>query len=271
MIARNRDGVWNEVGKSLRITVLTPYYKTWWFETLGGLCAAMLMAAAWRYRVSQLTRERSLQQAFSRQLIANQENERKRIAVELHDSLGQHLVVIKNLALFYLRAQGDGPAANGQFGQIEEITAEASVAINETREISYNLRPFQLDRLGLTKAIQGMIRTVSAASGITFSSEIANIDDAFAEDLRINSYRIVQEYLNNIAKHSQATEAAVAVQRSDGRVTLTMRDNATRRILPPGRSGPARPRHSQRLPYALQQIERDRHRMAAVLAAGSPQ
>ncbi|HXM40096.1 MAG TPA: histidine kinase [Bryobacteraceae bacterium] len=112
---------------------------------------AALVWAAWRYRVAQLEREQAVQQAFSRQLIASQENERKRIAAELHDSLGQRLVVIKNLALFLLRAQG-AQDTSGKLAQIEEISAETSVAINETREIAYNLRPFQLDRLGLTKA-----------------------------------------------------------------------------------------------------------------------
>jgi signal transduction histidine kinase len=81
---------------------------------------AALVWAAWRYRVAQLEREQAVQQAFSRQLIASQENERKRIAAELHDSLGQRLVVIKNLALFLLRAQG-AQDTGGKLAQIEEI------------------------------------------------------------------------------------------------------------------------------------------------------
>lgn len=235
VIASNRDGVWNNEGKSLQITVLAPFYRTWWFESLVAVGVALLVAAAWRYRVAQLERHHGQQQAFSRQLIASQENERKRIAVELHDSLGQHLVVIKNLALFFLRAQSES-RVNGHLHQIEEISAEASLAIDETREISYNLRPFQLDRLGLTKAIQAMIRTTSTASGITFTSELANIDDVFAEEMQINFYRIVQESLNNIAKHASATEARVAIERMPDRVVLTIRDNGLG--FTPGTTGP---------------------------------
>ena len=96
-------------------------------------------------------------------MIASQEEERKRIAAELHDSLGQRLVIVKNLAQFYLRAQGEAAVSNGKVRAIEEISAEAALAIDETREISYNLRPFQLDRLGLSKAIEGIVRTASAA------------------------------------------------------------------------------------------------------------
>jgi signal transduction histidine kinase len=123
-------------------------------------------------------------------------------------------VVVRNLALFFLRAQGDAAVTAGKVREIEERSAEASLAIQETREISYNLRPFQLDRLGLTKAVEAIVRTVSNASETRFSSEIDNIDDVFPEDLRINFYRIVQECLNNIVKHAHATKAAISVKRT---------------------------------------------------------
>ena len=97
--------------------------------------------------------------------------------------------------------------------------------MQETREISYNLRPFQLDRLGLTKAVEGMARTVSSASGIRITSKLDNIDDAFPKDLRINFYRIVQESLNNVMKHSGATEAEVRAIRDEKRIILSIRDN----------------------------------------------
>jgi signal transduction histidine kinase/ligand-binding sensor domain-containing protein len=225
VIARNSDGVWNNEGKSLAVTVLAPFYETWWFEMLILLAIGALILIAWRYRVMQLQEANAVQQAFSRQLIASQENERKRIAAELHDSIGQRLVVINNLALFFLRSRKKDDAGGAEAQSIEELSEEAALAMKETREISYNLRPFQLDRLGLTKALEGMIRTVGTASGIRFSTELDNIDDLFPEDLRINFYRIVQESLGNIMKHAQATEVAVRVKRSERSTTLTIEDN----------------------------------------------
>jgi signal transduction histidine kinase/streptogramin lyase len=225
VIAGNSDGVWNEEGKTLAITVLTPFYATRWFELLALLTLSALVAMSWRYRVSQLQRAQAAQQAFSRQLIASQEAERKRIAAEMHDSLGQRLVVIKNLAYLLLRAKKNAPADDSEAQTITEISDEASSAIAETREISYNLRPFQLDRLGLTKAIEAMIRTTGIASGIRFTSELDNIDDIFPEDLRINFYRIVQESLGNIMKHAQATEVSVRVKRRAENVVLTIEDD----------------------------------------------
>jgi signal transduction histidine kinase/streptogramin lyase len=225
VIADNSDGVWNDVGQRLAVTVQAPFYRTWWFIALEALAVAALIALAVLYRLAQLQRAQAMQKAFSQQLIASQESERQRIASELHDSLGQRLVVINNLALFAMRSQGKSTPAGEEPTAMEEINAEAVLAIQETREISYNLRPFQLDRLGLTKAVEGLVRTVSSASGIHITSKVDNIDDAFPKDQRINFYRIVQESLNNIMKHSQATEAEVRVTRDGKQITLSIRDN----------------------------------------------
>ncbi len=223
VIADNSDGVWNAGGQNLTITVQAPFYRTWWFITIVVLFIAALIALAVYYRISQLKRTQALQKAFSQQLIASQESERQRIASELHDSLGQRLLVINNLLKLVLGKQNKGVAPSQE--TMEEISGETSLAIQETREISYNLRPFQLDRLGLTKAIEIVGRTVSSASGIPIECDLDNIDDALPENLRINFYRIVQESLNNVMKHSQATEVKIRVVRDDERIVLTVRDN----------------------------------------------
>lgn len=222
VIADNGEGVWNTEGKSLRIVVLPPFYRRWWFLTLTAVGMVVLLSAGYQHRIRQLTRARAAQQAFSRQLIASQESERKRIAAELHDSLGQRLIIIKNMALLFLNAHGSTQEAHQH---IEEISTEASHAIGEVKEIAYNLRPYQLDRIGLTKAVEAIVRSVSAASTIVFSSEIDNIDDVFPKDSEINFYRIVQESLNNILKHSSATHASVTIRRDPNRLSLTIRDD----------------------------------------------
>jgi signal transduction histidine kinase len=223
VIADNSDGVWNNVGQSLKVTVLAPFYRTWWFISIEVLLATALVVLALYYRISQLQHAQAVQKAFSQQLIASQENERKRIASELHDSLGQRLIVINNLVHFSIKSQNKGitPGVDA----MQEISDEVGGAIQETREISYNLRPFQLDRLGLTKAVEIVARTLGSASGIRIASEIDNIDDALPKDLRINFYRIVQESLNNIMKHSQATDVDIHITRDKERVILSIRDN----------------------------------------------
>jgi signal transduction histidine kinase len=95
VIADNGEGVWNTEGKSLRVVVPPPFYRTWWFVTLASLGVAVVLLLSYQYRIRQLKRAQAVQQAFSRQLIESQELERKRIAAELHDSLGQHMLIIK--------------------------------------------------------------------------------------------------------------------------------------------------------------------------------
>ncbi len=224
--ATHDEGVWNSAGASVALVVFPPYYRTWWFAMLLlGLATASLYWA-WRYRLKQFERTQAAQQAFSRQLIASQENERKRIAAELHDSLGQRLVIVKNLALLVLKNRnGTGELSAPQREQVEEISAEVSGAVREVKEIAYNLRPFHLDRLGLTAAVRSLIETVAAASSIAFSAEIDDVDGLFPLDAEINFYRIVQECLNNIVKHSRAEHGLVWAERNGPRLTLTIRDD----------------------------------------------
>jgi len=224
--AAHADGVWNEHVADLGIVVLPAFYQTWWFACILSAMAAALLWFAYRYRLRQVEQARAAQQAFSRQLISSQENERKRIAAELHDSLGQRLVIIKNLALLLLQNRSGTPTFNGtEREQIEEISAGASGAIQEVREIAYDLRPYRLDRLGLAFALRAMIESASAASLIAFAIEIDEIDGILPKPAEINFYRIVQECVNNILKHSEAKQATVRILRTEKGLTLTVQDD----------------------------------------------
>ncbi len=223
VIAANSDGVWDTEGQQLRITVLPPFYRTWWFLSLAALGVAGLVFAAFRYRVAQLERRQAAQQAFASRLIESQEAERKRIAAELHDSLGQHLLVIRNRAALGERAVQNPVQSKNQF---DEITASATQAISEVRAISQNLRPVNLDRLGLSATIEEMVEKVAAASGIQFSADIEALENGvLTKEQEVNCFRIIQESLNNILKHARATKAYVELWREDGVVLVTVRDN----------------------------------------------
>ncbi len=223
--ARNSDGFSSLQEARLEVIVVPPFYMRWWFLSMIAATVALIMTSLWQYRVQQLKQAQQRQQSFSRELIASQERERRRIAAELHDSLGQRLIIINNLALFLLRTKGKVHTEEDKRQTMEEISEEAAAAIDETRAISYALRPFQLDRLGLTRAIQALCTTVTRASEITVRTDLVNIDDVFTEDLRINVYRLVQEGLNNIVKHSGATTATVRVDRTGDIVVLTIQDD----------------------------------------------
>ncbi len=223
--AVNSDGLWNTTGKDLRIVVVAPFYEKRWFRLLASLLTIVLIVAAARYRIAQHQRASAAQRIFSQKLIGSQESERKRIAAELHDSLGQRLIVINNLALFSLDAAARYPQDKETYQTIEEINKEAVRAIEETRNISYNLRPFRLDRLGLRKAIQSLVRTIKRVSGLAITCEIDDIDLLLAKDQRINFYRIIQESLNNIVKHAQARNVSVLIRHLDQKMVLSIHDD----------------------------------------------
>jgi signal transduction histidine kinase/ligand-binding sensor domain-containing protein len=211
----NADGVWNEKAKSVSIIIEPPFWMTWWFRIMFILAFLSIGPIIYYRRVKQLKKEKQLQMDFSRQLIQSQEEERKRIASELHDSLGQDLLVIKNLSLL-------NKNKNDQF---EEISKTASVALDEVRRISYNLHPYQLDRLGLTKAIQSMFANIENATKIKFDLNTDNIDGLVSKEKEISIFRIIQECVNNLLKHSGADAAIVTVKYIENQIRIEIADN----------------------------------------------
>ncbi len=221
-LAANSDGVWNSVGASLRIVVEPPFWRRWWFITLASLSVAGAVLLIFRQRVARLKQAHAAQEAFSRQLLDSQEQERQRIAAELHDSLGQSLLIIKNRSFLALDSFDDPEAAREQ---VEEISAASAHAIEEVREIAYNLRPYKMERFGLTKTLQAMCQQAERTSGIRFSVELKNIDGLFPNEAELNLYRVVQESVNNILKHSRATEARLTIERDGREVRMKIEDN----------------------------------------------
>ncbi len=222
VIAANSDGVWNTEGAQLRVTVLPAFYQIWWFRVLVAVALFGSIGLIFKRRLNQANRARRVQEEFSRRLIDSQEAERKRIAAELHDSLGQNLLVIKNYALMGLST---AEAENPMREHLNEISDAAALSIEEVRQIAHNLRPYQLERLGLTQTLQFMLRQIANASDIGFSVEMDQVDGLLSKDEEISFYRIVQEALNNILKHSRASEARIYIRRVGTEILATIADN----------------------------------------------
>lgn len=172
-------------------------------------------------RETAVVREKQARIEYTLRLIAAQEAERKRIATEMHDSMGQNLLLIKNLAEMSLRSTV--PAQ--MYEQAGTINHLALQCIAEARRISRDLHPHQLDHLGLKRALEAMLETAGQASRIQFDSKFEPVDELFAGDAAMNLYRIVQESLNNIIKHSHARKAGVVMERDIHEVLLRIEDD----------------------------------------------
>jgi signal transduction histidine kinase/ligand-binding sensor domain-containing protein len=220
--AANSDNVWNEQGASVKIVVRPAFYQTWWFIVLCILAVGAIAFWVYRKRLLEEKRKHAAQEEFSRRLIAAHESERRRVAAELHDSLGQTLAMIKNRAVFAVQNSDDLEKAKEE---LDQITDQSVFAINEVREISYNLRPYLLDRLGLTKALKSLFNKTAENSRLKIKAEIENIDKLFTSEEEMSIYRIVQESLNNILKHAEANEAKINIAKTEDFVILKIRDD----------------------------------------------
>lgn len=170
----------------------------------------------------RLARQEGDRLNFAREMMRRQELERRRIAGNLHDSLGQDLQVIKYQARLAMQPTANGMPVQARLDQIEKA---ASQALDEVREITHDLRPYQLDQFGLTRAIRGIIQRLSDNSSIDFASDVDDIDGLFDNECQTNIFRIVQEALTNVIKHSAASEVTVVVKKLDSNVTVSIRDN----------------------------------------------
>lgn len=222
VIASNNDGVWNMEGASLQIIVVPPYWRTLWFYSLMVLVILMSGFLAYKKRLKHFKKEKEKQKRFTEQLIDSQERERRRIASELHDGLGQQILVIKNRAEL-AQLQVDNPEEIAV--QLSEITKSAVISISDVRTISYGLRPVHLEKFGLTEAINNLYYQIKSTSNIEWSYHIDSIDETIEKEKEINFYRVLQEATKNILKHSEASQASVMVKLFETEIRVTLWDD----------------------------------------------
>jgi len=222
VVACNSDGHWNQAGASLGFTILPAWWQTVWAQSACVLAVLGLALAYHRNRIRRLEVRRAEQEKFARRLIDSQESERRRIASELHDSLGQMLLIIKNRAFMGLKPNAH---IESMREQLTEISTTSAQSIDEVRSIARGLRPYQLDRLGLTSALQDAAALVTGSGGLQVLAEIDRVDGLFPSEAEINIYRIVQEGLNNAVKHAAARSARLRVQREARILTIRISDD----------------------------------------------
>ena len=162
---------------------------------------------------------------LSAQLLEAQERERKRVARELHDGLGQTLSAMKfriENTIGELDAEEQAESADA----LKNLVSMAQRAVEEVRRISKNLWPSILDDLGLLPTISWFCREFGEMHPhVRIEREMAVQEDSVPDALKITIYRILQEAMNNVARHSGASELSLSLKEEDGRLRLTIRDN----------------------------------------------
>ncbi|BBO86065.1 hypothetical protein DSCO28_66310 [Desulfosarcina ovata subsp. sediminis] len=163
--------------------------------------------------------------ALSSHLLSVQEDEQRRIAMELHDGCGQDLNVLK-LRLKFIRDRC--PADRGDLiGAVDDLMTDTGKIINDIRMIAHNLNPATLEALGLTVAIRQTITEFSAYTAIPVDTDIDLLDRIRDPKHQICLFRIFQEALLNVYKHARATRIWVTVRSDEKRLRIELRDNGT--------------------------------------------
>lgn len=167
-------------------------------------------------------RELRSREHFTRALLDAEEQERQRLAAELHDSLGQNLSIINNKAYLASQQPDLPPTVADNLKTISEAAAET---IAEVRQLVLNLRPLQIEQLGLTDSIRELVEKVARSGPISLQYRVEDVDDTLEGNSATHLYRIVQEALNNLLKHSGADHATFALERDIHSLRLRLQDN----------------------------------------------
>ncbi|GEM_PF-6394221 len=220
--ATNNDGIWNEQGASLEITIIPPFWRTWWFLTLSILLIGGTASGLLRSRYVHLNRAKQEREAFSHRLMERTEEERKRISSELHDSIGQQLLIIKNTS--DLGSMKSKTLEDSQ-KRFQDISTLSETTVKQLREISYNLRPAEIDRFGVWQAIQSLVQRVEETTSLRMVVDFEPVDAELTKETEMHIFRIVQESMNNIIKHSRATEVTIRMVRKEASLHLMISDD----------------------------------------------
>lgn len=151
-----------------------------------------------------------LREQHSHQLLIAQEKEKQRISKELHDSIGQNMLFIKN----QLIKQND-----------TALLQSVSDTLEEVRNISKELYPNQLEKYGLVAAIEALAEKVQESSSMFVSHDLSGLSSNIPQEKQINYYRIVQECVSNAIKHSEATAMRITATSANGTIELIVQDN----------------------------------------------
>jgi two-component system, NarL family, sensor histidine kinase DegS len=168
---------------------------------------------------------------YLKEITRAQEDERKRISLELHDETVQYLIVLwRQLETISQKNKELSPES---ITLLQELREQTKNVIQSVRRLSQDLRPATLDRLGLLPALDHLAGEISGYSPITTTVRVLGKEKRLTEEVGLMLFRITQEAMRNALRHSQANQAEIIVEFKENKINVSIRDNGKGFCLPP--------------------------------------
>ncbi len=215
--ALNPSGIWSETAYAFK--VLSPWWVSWWAYLLYGLTVLSIFYAFYLSRIRVIQGKQTDQLKI---MVATQEEERRRIARDLHDEVGVKLSALK-LSLSSLSGKETADEKfKLQTRQSEELLGEA---MQDVRRLLNNLSPAVLEEFGYATAVEGLINKINQSGSVHFNLVLFGMKQRLKKDYELTLFRITQELVNNVLKHAHATRVSLQVGHRDGKIILMIEDD----------------------------------------------
>lgn len=177
----------------------------------GGIGLLALFSIIYMARTKRFAEtKQKMQESFAHGLILEQEKERSRLARELHDSVGQKLILLS-------KTTKKGGNYNAE--------SLAKDTLEEVRSISRGLHPSNIERLGLTESINALVYNINVNTDVFFTEDIDDIDNMLSTESELHLYRIIQESLSNVIKHAEAKAVKMEIKKVAHGINVQVSDN----------------------------------------------
>ncbi len=218
--ACNEDGVWNDVGRSLAVRVLPPFWRTWWFMTLTVLAVLGLVAGTVHF-ISTQRLQRELVLLRQKEAL---ERERSRIARDLHDQLGANLTRVSLLGELVEGDKNEPAEVEAHARQISKTATETAHALDE---IVWAANPANDTLEGLVTYICKFAQEFLTTAGVSCRLDVPTDLPAtpIAPEFRHHVFLVAKEAVNNVVKHAQATSVRLRIKLESGALVLEVEDD----------------------------------------------
>lgn len=211
----NNDGVWNQEGTFITVSIHPPWWQTIWFRLVAGLILILVVLASIRlYTLTKLRHQRN----EMKRVLQTQDSERQRIAADLHDDLGGVIATINHQLTQILTATSLTELQE----KLQQIRQVASQAGDKVRSVAHNLMPPDFQRLGLVESVQQLIGSLNDPR---FQCVVSGEPKRLSADVELNAYRILSELIHNVQKHAQAQYVLVQLLFHPDTLSIVVEDN----------------------------------------------